>query len=81
MVDQLVDRERCEGAILVEVGAEHRAGGPDAGLGERLLKPGWRQMDHGDRVACEWQRRAHRRERRRVVRNGEMTGLPARGGS
>jgi len=77
MADQIADRESAESAIPVEIGAQNRAGGPDAGIGERLLKPRLRQVDHGDRVADQRQRRTHILERLQVVGDGEVASLPA----
>jgi hypothetical protein len=48
--DQIANRERSERTVFVEVGSEHRAGGPNAGAGERLLKPRRRQVDDGDGI-------------------------------
>jgi hypothetical protein len=76
-VDQLADRECRERTILAEVGSKHRPAGPNTSIAERLLKPGGRQVDNGDRVANERQRRAHGLERRRFFRDRQVAGLPA----
>jgi hypothetical protein len=75
---QITDHERGEGTILVEVGAEHRACGPDAGIGERFLEPRGRQVDNRNRVADQRQRRTHALKTFRLI-DCEVAGLPTRG--
>ena len=77
MSDQVADRESSESAIPVEVGTKHCPCGPDTGIGKRFLKPRRWQVDDGDRVANQRQRRAHGLECFRVVVDREMAGLPA----
>ena len=79
--DQIANRERGEGTVLAEVCSEHRAGGPDAGAGERLLKSRRRQVNNRDRVANQRQRRTHALERLGLVRDGKVAGLPTRSGA
>jgi hypothetical protein len=81
MANQAADRESGEGAILAEAGADHCARGPKGRVGERLLKPRRRQMDDSDRVADQRQSRPHSLECLRPTADGEVAGLPARGGT
>ena len=55
--DQVADRQRGQGAIPVEVGSQQRGRGADARLGEGLLKQRGRQVDDGDPLARQRQRR------------------------
>jgi hypothetical protein len=77
--NEIANGESGESAIPIEVGPQHRSGEPDAGIGQRLLKPCRWQVDDGDRVADQRQRRTHAFERLQVVGDGEMTRLPTRG--
>ncbi len=79
--DKIANRQRGEGAIGVEIGAQHRAASPDACIGERHLKPRRWQVDDRDRVANQRQRRTHALERLGLVRDGKVAGLPTRGGA
>ncbi|HEY6551624.1 MAG TPA: hypothetical protein VIY71_10545 [Solirubrobacterales bacterium] len=76
-LDQVTDCKSSEGAILVEVGADHCPRGSDASTGECLLKPRRRQVDDYHRAAGERQRRPHALERFRIVRDGEVASLSA----
>jgi hypothetical protein len=77
--DQIANCKSSERVLLVEVSAKHCSRGPDADIGKRLLKSRGRQVDDGDRVADQRQRRAHALECLLVVGDGEMAGLSARG--
>jgi len=76
--DEIANGESGECAISIEVGPQHRSGEPDAGIGQRLLKPRRRQVDDGNRVADQRQRRAHTLQCLRLVGDCEVTGLPPR---
>jgi hypothetical protein len=77
--DQITNRESGESAIPIEVDTEHCPCGPDTAVHKRLLEPRRLQMDNGDRVADQRQRRPHALERLRLVGDGEVAGLPPRG--
>jgi hypothetical protein len=81
VANQIADRERHEGAIDIEIGPKQGARRADPGILDCAPEQPGGEMDDGDRVADERQRRANRLQRRRLVRNREMTGLTARGGA
>lgn len=79
--DKIANRKGGESAILAKVGPEHRPRERETAVGKRLLKPGRSQVDDRDRVADQRQGRSHARERLRLVGEGQVAGLPTRGGA
>lgn len=80
MFDQVACRESGEGAVAGEVGPQHRACDRGTELAQCVLQSGRRQMDDRDRLAQQGQRRAHGLECR-LIGDGEVADLPARGGA
>ena len=70
-----------EWAIRCEVRAQQDAGRLNTGIQKGGLETSRRQVDDGNRVTHERQRSPHLLESIGVVADGEMAGLPARGGS
>lgn len=66
-LDQVAGRESGEGPISTEVSTEQCTGGIEAGLIQCALEQPRREVDYGDGLADEGQRRGYRLERRRVA--------------
>jgi hypothetical protein len=72
-------RQRREGAIRRQVSAQEDRVGFDASLAQGPLEDARRQVHHGERVAHERKGGANDLEVRRLLANGELTDLTARG--
>jgi hypothetical protein len=70
---QIAHREGEERAIGGEAGAEQSSAGLDARHLQNVLEKPRRHVQHGDRLAHEWQRRQQPLERFRIAGNREVT--------
>jgi hypothetical protein len=78
MAQEIPDGESSQSAVGDEVGAEERAGRPDVLPSQQRLQPRGREVDGGDGVADQGQRRPHQLEYPILVGNCEVASLPAR---
>ncbi len=77
---QIAHREREERTIRGEIGAEQCPAGLDPQDPQNILKEDGRDVQRGNRVAHEWQRRRQALERFGITGNREMTRPAARSG-
>jgi hypothetical protein len=78
-VDRLSHSKGRKRAVRHEVGTEQDTGRSNAGIRKGGVETSGRQVDDGDRVADQRQRRPNQLENIGIVGDGEMAGLPARG--